>query len=157
MAASPAELIERYEQRWSIEVCLQDAKQITGTGQARNRTQRAVERTVPFGLLCQTLTVTWYAFCGRAEHDVQYRRHHAPWYRQKRNPSYQDMLSSLRRAVIAAQYSPVTPHTPNLYPRNHKPRLQAPIRNRITPKLEGSGSTPERSGSDAPRPLDPPP
>ena len=113
MAASPAELIERYEQRWSIEVCLQDAKQITGTGQARNRTQRAVERTVPFGLLCQTLTVTWYAFCGRAEHDVQYRRHHAPWYRQKRNPSYQDMLSSLRRAVIAAQYSPVTPHTPN--------------------------------------------
>jgi hypothetical protein len=113
MTASPAELIERYDERWSIEVCLQDAKQITGVGQARNRTQLAVERTVPFGLLCQTLTVTWYALCGRAEHDVAHRRHHSPWYRQKRNPSYQDMLSSLRRAVIAAQYSPVTPHTPN--------------------------------------------
>ncbi len=113
MTASPGELIERYEERWSIEVCLQDAKQITGVGQARNRTRKAVERTVPFGLLCQTLTVTWYAFCGRAEHDVEHRRHHAPWYRQKRNPSYQDMLSSLRRAVIAAQYSPVTPHTLN--------------------------------------------
>lgn len=113
MTAGPAELIERYEERWSIEVCLQDAKQITGVGQARNRTRKAVERTVPFGLLCQTLTVTWYAFCGRAEHDVAQRRHHAPWYRQKRNPSYQDMLSSLRRAVIAAQYSPVTPRTLN--------------------------------------------
>jgi hypothetical protein len=113
MAAGPSELIERYDERWSIEVCLQDAKQITGVGEARNRTQRAVERTVPFCLLCQTLTVTWYALCGRAEHDVAHRRHHAPWYRQKRNPSYQDMLSSLRRAVIAAQYPPVTPHTPN--------------------------------------------
>ena len=112
MTASPAELIQRYDERWSIEVCLQDAKQITGVGQARNRTRQAVERTVPFGLLCQTLTVTWYALCGRAEHDVAHHRHHAPWYRQKRNPSYQDMLSSLRRATIAAQYSPVTPRTP---------------------------------------------
>jgi hypothetical protein len=113
MSAGPAELIERYEERWPIEVCLQDAKQITGVGHARNRVKGAVQRTVPFGLLCQALTVTWYAFCGRAEHDVEHRRHHAPWYRQKRSPSYQDMLCGLRRAVIAAQYLPVTPRTLN--------------------------------------------
>lgn len=113
MNASSAQIIERYEQRWAIEVAFEDAKQITGVGQARNRVKLAVERTVPFGLLCQTLTIAWYALCGRAEHDVRYRRHHAPWYRQKTNPSYQDMLASLRRAIIATQYSPVTPTTPN--------------------------------------------
>jgi len=113
MNASPAEIIERYDERWAIEVSFEDAKQITGVGEARNRVQRAVERTVPFGLLCQTLTTAWYTLCGRAEHDVQHRRHHAPWYRQKTNPSYHDMLASLRRAIIAAQYSPVTPATPN--------------------------------------------
>jgi hypothetical protein len=113
MDAGPAQIIERYEQRWAIEVCFEDAKQITGVGQARNRVKLAVERTVPFGLLCQTLTIAWYALCGRAEHDVRYRRHHAPWYRQKTNPSDQDMLASLRRAIIAAQYSPVTASAPN--------------------------------------------
>lgn len=34
-------------------------------------------------------------------HAATNRRHHAPWYRQKRNPSCQDMLSSLRCAVPA--------------------------------------------------------
>jgi hypothetical protein len=33
--------------RWSIEVAIQDARQVLGAGQARNRTVRAVERTIP--------------------------------------------------------------------------------------------------------------
>lgn len=110
--ASAAEIIERYDERWAIEVSYEDAKQITGVGQARNRVQKAVERTVPFGFLCQTITITWYALYGRAEQDVNHRRQRSPWYLQKRFPSYQDMLSSLRRAVIAAQYLPVTPGRP---------------------------------------------
>ena len=113
MTATAAEIIEFYDQRWSIEVCIEDAKQITGVGQARNRVQKAVERTVPFGLLCQALTITWYALHGQADQDVQHRRQRARWYTHKRCPSYQDMLSSLRRATIAAQYLPVTPSTPN--------------------------------------------
>ncbi len=55
MRASAAQIIEIYDERWSIEVAIEDAKQITGAGQARNRVQKAVERTVPFGLLCQSL------------------------------------------------------------------------------------------------------
>jgi SRSO17 transposase len=112
MHASPAQIIERYDERWAIEVSYEDAKQITGVGEARNRTRKAVERTVPFGFLCQTLTIAWYALYGHAEQDVEHRRRHSPWYWQKRFPSYQDMLSSLRRAVIAAQYLPVTPRRP---------------------------------------------
>jgi hypothetical protein len=30
----------------------EDAKQLAGVGEARNRTELAVKRTVPFGLLC---------------------------------------------------------------------------------------------------------
>ena len=51
--AGPAAAIERYAARWSIEVAIQDARQVFGAGQARNRTARAVERTVPSQLACQ--------------------------------------------------------------------------------------------------------
>ena len=110
MHASAAEIIERYDERWAIEVSYEEAKQITGVGQARNRVQKAAERTVPFGFLCQTIAITWYTLHGRADQDVEHRRQRSPWY--KRFPSYQDMLSSLRRAVIAAQYPPATPRHP---------------------------------------------
>jgi DDE superfamily endonuclease len=113
MQSSPAEVIERYDERWAIEVSYEDAKQLTGVGQARNRVPKAVERTVPFGFLCQTIAITWYALHGRADQDVKHRRQHSPWYSHKRFPSYQDMLASLRRAVIAAQYLPATPRRPN--------------------------------------------
>ncbi len=112
LQASAAELIERYDERWSIEVCFEDAKQLAGVGQARNRSRKAVERTVPFGFLCQTLTVAWYALHGQAETDVRRRRLAAPWYQQKRAPSYQDMLASLRRELIITQYRAVTATTP---------------------------------------------
>jgi hypothetical protein len=36
-----AAVIERYAARWAIEVAIEDAKQLFGTGQARNRTARA--------------------------------------------------------------------------------------------------------------------
>jgi len=55
--ATPAELVARYADRWSIEVAFQDAKHTVGVGEARNRVARAVERTVPFGFLCQTIAV----------------------------------------------------------------------------------------------------
>jgi SRSO17 transposase len=57
-AASAAATIERYAARWSIEVAIEDSKQIFGTGQARNRTARAVERAVPFQLACQAIATT---------------------------------------------------------------------------------------------------
>ena len=37
---------------------------VFGAGQARNRTARAVERTVPFQLACQAITTCWYATAG---------------------------------------------------------------------------------------------
>ena len=51
--AIPAgELIARYDSRWTIETCNEEAK-AHGVGEARNRVKPAVERTVPFGFLAQ--------------------------------------------------------------------------------------------------------
>ena len=75
-----------------------------GVGEARSRSEKAVLRTVPFGMLCQSLTIAWYALYGEAEKDVRRRRLTAPWYRQKREPSFADMLVALRREIICAQY-----------------------------------------------------
>lgn len=125
--ATPAQIIEFYDERWSIEVCIEGAKQITGVGEARNRVKRAVQRTVPFGLLCQSLVICWYARHGQAEHDVKRRRWLSPWYPHKRTPSLQDMLASLRREVIAAQYLPVTPRGANQLQISNNPAAPDPV------------------------------
>lgn len=74
LAATPAELVERYADRWSVEVLFEEARQVAGVGQARNRTRLAVQRTVPFGLVCLSLTVVWYALHGQPAVDVAARR-----------------------------------------------------------------------------------
>jgi hypothetical protein len=104
LAASAAVIIECYASRWSIEVAIEDAKQLGGVGQARNRLRAAVERTVPFALVVNTLAVCWYATAGHDPEDVETARGLAPWYRTKAQPSVLDMLAKLRRVIIAAQY-----------------------------------------------------
>jgi len=85
--------IERYAARWAIEVGIEDAKQLFGTGQARNRTARAVERTIPFMLACQAIAVCWYATAGHHPADAEARRLNAPWYTSKTEPSTADMTA----------------------------------------------------------------
>jgi hypothetical protein len=109
LVATPAQIVERYAARWSIEVAIEDAKQTVGVGQARNRLRPAVERTVPFGLVVGSLTVCWYATAGHHPDDVEAARELAPWYRQKAQPSILDMLAKLRRVIIAAQFRQTDP------------------------------------------------
>ena len=85
-AASPARLIERYSWRWAIEPSNAAGKQLTGAGDAHSRTQRAVERAVPFAFLVQSLIIVWYAIAGYAPADVDDRRLRCPWYRTKTSP-----------------------------------------------------------------------
>jgi DDE superfamily endonuclease len=105
------ELIARYDSRWTIETANQEAK-AHGVGEARNRVKQAVERTVPFGFLCQTITIAWYAVHGDPETDLDQRLRESPWYRQKTTISYADMLAALRRELIRhefwAQAPPIT-------------------------------------------------
>lgn len=112
LAAGPAELVERYATRWSMEVLFEEARQVAGVGQARNRTRRAVERTIPFELVCFSLAVVWYAQAGQPTTDLARHRTLAPWYTSKRAVSLADMLVALRRTLIAAQYRPTGQLTP---------------------------------------------
>jgi hypothetical protein len=104
-------LIARYDSRWTIETCHQEAK-AHGVGDARNRVEKAVRRTVPFGFLAQTITIVWYAVHGDPQADLQARRRTAPWYRQKSTISYADMIAALRHELIRnefrAQAQPIT-------------------------------------------------
>ena len=110
--ASPAQVIERYAARWSIEVAIEDAKQEFGAGQARNRTPNAVRRTVPFQLACQAITACWYATAGHDPADIEERRAAAPWYKTKTQPPTSDMTAKLRRVLIAARFKPYRPDQP---------------------------------------------
>ena len=84
-----------------------------GVGQARNRVKNAVERTVPFGMLIQSLVVVWYALHGYHPDDALDRRLAQPWYRTKTEPSFEDMITKLRKALIVARFTPVSPGQPN--------------------------------------------
>jgi DDE superfamily endonuclease len=114
--ATSAQLIARYDSRWTIETAHQEAK-ANGVGQARNRVRRAVQRTVPFGFLTQTITIAWYALHGNPDADLHARRRQAPWYRQKTTISYADMLAALRRELIRHEYwaqAPAATSTPQI-------------------------------------------
>ena len=111
-AASAARVIERYAARWSIEVAIEDARQVFGAGQARNRTARAVEHTIPFQLACQAIAACWYATAGHDPADVAGHRARAPWYTTKTQPSTADMAAKLRRVIIAARFKAARPEQP---------------------------------------------
>jgi hypothetical protein len=108
---NPAEtIIARYAARWCIEVAIGDAKQTTGAGEARNRTSTAVHRTVAIALITQSLVVIWHTHHG--DLDVTDRRDQAPWYTTKTRPAYPDMITQLRRAMIAARFRGPNPEQP---------------------------------------------
>lgn len=63
-----------------------------------------MERTVSFGLSTQSLVIVWYHLAGHSPRLVADRRSRARWYTTKTHPSYQNMISKLRRVLIGAQY-----------------------------------------------------
>jgi DDE superfamily endonuclease len=107
--ADPAAIAERYSWRWPIEPSNAAGKQILGVGEACNRVARAVERTVPFGFLIQSLLICWYAACAYDPADIARRRALCPWYRTKTGPSPADMLARLRRDFLKARISAIPP------------------------------------------------
>jgi hypothetical protein len=112
LAVTAADLVARYAARWAIEVTFFDTRQTLGVGQARNRTAQAVNRTWAFGMYVYTIVVIWYALHGHQSGIVADRRVHAPWYLSKTDPSFADMLTALRRTLIAARFMGSRPAQP---------------------------------------------
>ncbi len=98
-------ILSAYACRWSIEVTHHDAKQYLGLEDPANRLPLAVERTAPMAMFLYSLTVLWYAEHGHAH----VRFPNRPWYTRKREPSFADMLTTLRRLTWEEKLSTVPP------------------------------------------------
>ena len=118
-AADAAAVIERYSWRWPIEPSNATGKQILGVGDACNRVEKAVERTVPFGFLVQSLLICWYARWAYDPADIGRRRLLCPWYRSKTEPAPADMLARLRREFLKARFSAIRPGQDRLEQIDH--------------------------------------
>jgi hypothetical protein len=93
LSLNPKEILSTFSRRWSIEVTHYDCKQHLGLEDPANRVPKAVQRTAPMAMFLYSLTIVWYATHGYA--DLQFPNR--PWYRRKREPSFADMLTTLRR------------------------------------------------------------
>lgn len=72
-------------------------KKVPGPQPHKERGAKSVNRTVPFVLTIYALVVIWYFSHGCPQEDVGRARRRAPWYREKRDPSFGDMIAALRR------------------------------------------------------------
>jgi hypothetical protein len=99
--ATAIEILSWYAWRWSIEVAFHDSKQSLGFEEPQGWTRHAVERTAPIAMLLYSLIVLWFV---REGHRC-YRSLERPWYTTKSQPSFADMLATLRRVSLREQVS----------------------------------------------------
>jgi hypothetical protein len=97
--AGAEQVIAWYAMRWSVEVTFRDGKQCLGFDEPQGWSRQAVERTAPMALLLYTLVVTWFAQEGHR----RWRPLDCPWYVSKRDPSFADMLTTLRQLSVRRQ------------------------------------------------------
>ena len=86
-------ILSAYSARWSIEVTFENSKQLLGLEDPANRTEKAVRRTAPMAFVIHSLTIVWFHQAGHRHLEFPDR----PWYRHKAEPSFADMLTTLRR------------------------------------------------------------
>jgi DDE superfamily endonuclease len=86
-------ILGTYACRWAIECTFENCKQLLGLGEAANRLPMAVERTVPVGFFLYSIVIVWFHRVGHESVRFPFR----PWYRHKREPSFADILTTLRR------------------------------------------------------------
>ena len=87
------EILSAYACRWAIECTFENCKQFLGLEDPANRLPKAVERTAPMALFIYTLVVVWFHKTGHQLLRFPFR----PWYTKKEEPSFADMLTTLRR------------------------------------------------------------
>jgi hypothetical protein len=100
---SPRKILSTYSRRWAIEVTFENCKQLLGLEEPANRKPLAVQRTAPMALILYSLIVAWFHREGHKKLTFPDR----PWYTDKTEPSFADMLTTLRRETWNDHLSPV--------------------------------------------------
>jgi DDE superfamily endonuclease/Archaeal putative transposase ISC1217 len=116
------DILRVFSFRWEIEVAFRNTKQTLGLQDAQNGWWRrlaheprakqkagpnpknklgmhAIEHTLPIGFLAYALVLLWYFHYGKPKEDVARARSEAPWYTQKIEPSFADMLVAIRHSI----------------------------------------------------------
>jgi hypothetical protein len=94
-----------YARRWSIEVTFHDCKQLLGFEDPANRTEKAVRRTAPMAMFLYSLIMVWFHQEGHRHVEFPDR----PWYQRKQEPSFGDMLTTVRRLSWENNYGDIVP------------------------------------------------
>src|SRR5262245_19649462 len=87
------EILATYASRWAIEVAFENGKQLLGFEDPANRLPKAVQRTAPMAMVLVSLVTLWFHQEGHRHVEFPVR----PWYQRKKEPSFADMLTTLRR------------------------------------------------------------
>jgi SRSO17 transposase len=87
------QILSAYACRWAIECTFENCKQLLGLEDPANRVPRAVQRTAPMALILYSLVVVWFHQTGHNSLRFPIR----PWYPKKEEPSFADLLTTLRR------------------------------------------------------------
>jgi hypothetical protein len=89
----PRQILATYAHRWAIECTFENSKQFLGLEDPANRLPKAVQRTAPMALVLYTLVIVWFHVTGH----LFLRFPKRPWYPRKQEPSFADLLTTLRR------------------------------------------------------------
>jgi DDE superfamily endonuclease len=103
---SARQILTAYSYRWAIECTFENCKQFLGLEDPANRLRKAVERTAPIALMLYSLVVIWF-------HKTGYRFirfPNRPWYQRKQEPSFADLLTTLRRVSLEEKSRTVLPN-----------------------------------------------
>lgn len=103
VSAIDKEIIVRFSKRWSIEITNRETKQILGSADPQCRTEAAVARTPMMAYWAYSLVVIW--FVSQYEQAKQLLAGSAPWYRQKPNTTFSDMIAAARRSHFTPVFS----------------------------------------------------
>jgi hypothetical protein len=93
LTLTPAQIVEAFVRRWSLETTFQEARGLLGLETLRNRCGTAVRRSVPMLLGLYSVIVVWFA---RHVRNPQRFRCHRPWY-IKTSVTFSDMLAAARQ------------------------------------------------------------
>jgi SRSO17 transposase len=99
------QILSAYACRWAIECTFENCKQFLGLEDPANRLPQAVQRTAPMALILYSLVVIWFHQAGHNSLRFPIR----PWYPRKKEPSFADMLTTLKRVSYEANNERLLP------------------------------------------------
>jgi DDE superfamily endonuclease len=104
------QVLSTYANRWAIECLFENCKQFLGLEDPANRLPQAVERTAPLAGFIFSLIVVWFHETGHQS--LQFPKR--PWYQRKSEPSFADLLTTLRRMSLEEKTATLLPKPSHL-------------------------------------------